>query len=144
MNLKSAMEYARHANDDKESIVCLTKWQNQYCAFALTYREDDDDGEIEKYYCIEYLGSKFNDFNSCEGDSYLGANLQELESEIVELISPEMLNFQVYESQVDMCSAIPFIYNELLPDLIPDYENVSDINLYQYQVDRTLNLINKR
>ena len=144
MNLKSAMEYARHADVEKESVVCLMKWQSYYCAFELTYREEDDDGEIEKYYCIEYLGSKFNDFYSCEGDNYLGANLQELESDIVELISPELLNFQVYENTVDMSETIPSIYNALLPDLIPDYEDVSDMNFYQYLVDRTLDLISRR
>ena len=143
MNLKSAMEYARHANVEKESVVCLMKWQSYYCVFELTYIEEDD-GEIEKYYCIEYLGSKFNDFYCCEGDNYLGANLQELESDIVELISPELLNFQVYENTVDMSETIPSIYNALLPDLIPDYEGVSDMNFYQYLVDRTLDLISRR
>ena len=139
MNLDKAMDYARHADFNKESIVCLCKWQNNYCVFSLDYLQE----ESENWFGIEYLGSKLLDAYSVKGESYGGEVIQELTDDIIEYISPDNLNFQIYQTKVDTSLIVPAIYHQLLPDFILDYERVDDISFYRHQVDRTLNLINR-
>jgi len=141
MNLQSAMDYARHANTAKESIVCLIKWRKNYCVFNLFYEPEPHDEP--PYYCIEYVGGRFQDVHSVEGENYSGENYSELIEDLIEFISPDQLQFQIYQTRVNMDLMIPYIYRELLPDLIPDYEVVDDKSFYQHQVDRTLHYINR-
>ena len=124
-------------NDLNGSSAC--KWQNNYCVFSLDYLQE----ESENWFGIEYVGSKLLDAYSVEGESYGGEGIQELTDDIIEHISPDNLNFQIYQTKVDTSLIVPAIYHQLLPDFIPNYERVDDISFYRHQVDRTLNLINR-
>lgn len=83
------------------------------------------------------------DAYSIEGESYCGEVIQELTDDIIEYISPDNLNFLIYQTKVDTSLFVPAIYRQLLPDFIPDYERVDDISFYWHQVDQILNLINR-
>ncbi|QCZ93462.1 hypothetical protein [Salinimonas iocasae] len=91
---------------------------------------------------MEYIGGKLNDPYCVEGDHYCGSNLEELTDDLFNVITPERLNFQVYERTTD-AEVIPVIDHDLLPDMMPDYDKTFDTDFYQHQVDRVLNLINK-
>lgn len=141
MNLISAMEYATHADVKKESVVALIKWRNHYCMFNLTYEPEPIDEP--PFYNVEYVGGKLNDIYSVEGEYYCGENYAELKEDLLDVVSPDQLKFRVYKLQINTEFMVPFIYHQLLPDLIPDYDDVEDKQFYQQQVDRTLQYINR-
>ena len=145
MNLQKAMDYARNADFETETIACLCKWMNLYCAFILKFEiiTDEEPEDNGPRYIIEYVGSKLSDPYSVEGEHYTGANLEELTDDIIDLISPDRLNFQVYQRTTD-AEVIPFIYHDLLPDMMLDYEKTFDMDFYHYQVDRVLHHLTKQ
>lgn len=144
MNLQKAMDYARNADREKETVACLCKWNNLYCAFIMTFDiiDDEEPEDNGPRYSVEYVGSKLNDPYNIEGESYYGSSLEELTDDLFNCITPERLNFQVYQRTTD-AEVIPVIYHELLPDMMPDYDKTFDTDFYQHQVDRVLNHINK-
>ena len=54
-----------------------------------------------------------------------------------------MLKFHVYKTEVNISLIVPYIYRQLLTDLIPDYEKIHDLQLFQYLMDKALHSINK-
>ncbi len=145
MNLLHAMSYARNADYNKETIACLTKWYGNYCVFILRYDVIEDEEEPEDNgprYFIDYVGSKLNDPYSIEGETYDGANFDELVDDVIEYISPDELNFQIYKTTTS-AETVVHIYHDLMPD-IPDYEQVTDKQFYQHQVDRVLHHLKKQ
>jgi len=146
MNLQQAMDYAENADFKKETIAYLGKWQRRYCAFIMTYEMVDWEIEPEDNgprYSIEYVGSALFDAYCVDGETYYGADINELTDDIIELISPDELKFRVYQHPV-VSEVVPYIYSELLPDMMPDYDAGLDPQFYQHQVDRVLHYLNSQ
>jgi hypothetical protein len=143
MNIKQAMEYAQHADFKKETIAHMCRWQGQYCVFILTYEmiTDEEPEDNGPRYSIEYVGSSLFDAYCAEGETYYGADINELTDDIIELISPDELKFRVYQHPV-VSEVVPYIYSELLPEMMPDYDAGLDPQFYQHQVDRVLHYLN--
>jgi hypothetical protein len=144
MNIEQAMEYAQHADFKKETIAHMCRWQGLYCVFVLTYEmiTDEEPEDNGPRFSIEYIGGHLNSTSWGEEEIYTGKDLEELTDDIIECIHPDRLAFQVYNTVLDT-DVVPYIYEMLLPNLLPKYDSVTDTEFYGYLVDRALHLVNK-
>ncbi|MEQ5807786.1 hypothetical protein J3369_10250 [Alteromonas sp. NFXS44] len=146
MKIEAAMDYAKHADTDKETVACLCKWRGKYCAFKLSYEvvEDEEPEDNGPRFSIEYVGGSLRDMYEVEGDTYTGADLDALQDDMIEsVIDPVNLDFQIYPATSD-AELIPYIYNELMPEYMPAIDTVKDLDVYQHQVDRVLHHLKQK
>jgi hypothetical protein len=136
MNLQEALNLALTSTSENESIIHVGKVaQHKYELFIVTYNDE------EKWFVIYYQSTSLLPYDcTMEQDTYCGDNLEQLLADIHKDIDVTALKFHQYSvapSQLfdyDM----PYVFNTIFPDSIPEPELVTDSSHYQRLVDKHL------
>ena len=144
MNLQQAMDYAINANEDKECIVHIGYKGGLFYALNLIYMYEEDEEYTGPWFSIEYTGGGLIDVYCGEEDFYGGADIDELKTAIAELSVLDIAdaNFNVYPCKFGSGLIMPYIYRELLPELVPDWEQVTDLKFYKEHLQNVINYVN--